>query len=98
MPRLVDVEKLLAKYQELCEGLACICCPFNGLDNRCGFESMILKEQIVDAKTVVRCKDCWHSSAIPEEMQNVGEWHCEYWCAEMHDEDYCSCGKARKDE
>lgn len=45
---------------------------------------------------VVRCKDCWYASVIPQEMQNVGEWHCEYWCAEMHENDFCSCGKERK--
>ena len=51
----------------------------------------------VDAVEVVRCRDCWYSSVIPEEMQNVGEWHCEYWCAEMHEDDFCSCGKRRED-
>lgn len=45
---------------------------------------------------IVQCKDCWYSSVIPEEMQNVGEWHCEYWCAEMHGNDFCSCGKEKK--
>ena len=50
----------------------------------------------VDAVEVVRCKDCWYSSVIPKEMQNVGEWHCEFWCAEMHGNDFCSCGKERR--
>ena len=49
----------------------------------------------IDLVPVVRCKDCWYSSVIPEEMQNVGEWHCEYWCAEMHGNDFCSCGKEK---
>lgn len=58
-----------------------------------------LKEQArADAVPVVRCKDCVYSSVIPKEMQNVGEWCCEFWCAEMHEDDYCSCGKRRKDE
>ena len=49
----------------------------------------------VDAVEVVRCKDCVDSEVIPKEMQNVGEWFCNYWCAEMHEDDYCSCGKRR---
>lgn len=44
---------------------------------------------------IVRCKDCVDSEVIPKEMQNVGEWFCNYWCAEMHEDDYCSCGKRR---
>jgi len=57
-------------------------------------------EAINNKVEVVRCKDCWYSSVIPEEMQSVGEWLCDYWCAEMHGDDYCSCGKdkRRKDE
>ena len=50
-----------------------------------------------DLVPVVRCKDCVYSSVIPKEMQNVGEWCCEFWYAEMHEDDYCSCGKRRKD-
>lgn len=52
----------------------------------------------VDAVEVVRCKDCWYSTVIPEEMQHVGEWLCDYWDAEMHEDEYCSCGKRRENE
>lgn len=50
----------------------------------------------IGLEEVVMCKDCWYSSVIPQEMQNVGEWHCEYWCAEMHGNDFCSCGKKKE--
>ena len=55
----------------------------------------------VDAVPVVRCKDCVYSCPFDEEelkdQLRVGEWHCEFWYAEMHEDDYCSCGKRRKD-
>lgn len=46
---------------------------------------------------IVRCKDCWNSLVIPKEMQNYAERYCEVWCAEMNDDDYCSCGKRREE-
>lgn len=52
----------------------------------------------IDAVEVVRCKDCLNSWVMPKEMQNVGEYRCEFWYAEMHGDDYCSCGKRREDE
>ena len=55
----------------------------------------------VDAVEVVRCKDCFYSWPFDEEElkepYRVGEWHCEFWYGEMHEDDYCSCGKRRKD-
>lgn len=55
----------------------------------------------VDAVEVVRCKDCVYSCPFDEEelkdLLRVGEWHCEFWYADMHEDDYCSCGKRRKD-
>lgn len=55
----------------------------------------------VDAVEVVKCKDCIYSYPFSEEaLKNplrVGEWHCEFWYAEMHEDDYCSCGKRRED-
>lgn len=61
-----------------------------------------LKEQArADAVEVVRCKDCIYSCPFDEEELKdplrVGEWHCEFWYAEMHDDDYCSCGERRED-
>lgn len=53
---------------------------------------------LLNAEEVVRCKDCWYSSVIPEEMQHVGEYLCDFWCAEMHEDDYCSCGKRREND
>ena len=39
---------------------------------------------------VVLCKDCRWSCPIPKEKQVLGEYHCEYWSAEMHEDDFCS--------
>ena len=47
---------------------------------------------------VVRCRDCVNSSVIPKEMRNCGERYCEVWCAEMNEDDYCSCGKRKENE
>lgn len=51
---------------------------------------------------IVRCKDCVSSRPFTEEEMKaeyrVGEWHCKFWYAEMHEDDYCSCGERRKDE
>ena len=56
----------------------------------------------VDAVEVVRCKDCKFSRPFTEEElkaeYRVGEWHCAFWYAEMHKDDYCSCGERREDE
>ena len=62
-----------------------------------------LSEQpTVDAVEVVRCKDCEYSCPFTEEElkypYRVGEWHCAFWEAEMHEDDYCSCGVRREDE
>ena len=60
------------------------------------------KPEAVDAVPVVRCKDCFYSWPFDEEElkepYRVGEWHCEFWYGEMHEDDYCSCGKRRPDE
>lgn len=54
-----------------------------------------------DLVPVVRCKDCVYSRPFDEEELKdplkVGEWRCEFWYAEMHEDDYCSCGKRRED-
>ncbi len=64
--------------------------------------SALAKRPTVDAVEVVRCKDCINSCPFTEEElkypYRVGEWHCEFWFAEMHGDDYCSCGKRRKNE
>lgn len=60
---------------------------------------LIKTEPTVDAVEVVRCKDCKFSRSFTEEElkaeYRVGEWHCAFWYAEMHEDDYCSCGKRR---
>ena len=56
-------------------------------------------EEVAD---LVRCKDCFYSWPFDEEeLKNpfrVGEWHCDFWYGEMHEDDYCSCGKRRPAE
>lgn len=54
--RLIDAEIVLNRYQEICNGTACMDCPFN--NEGCAFEKLILESALVDAEPVVKCKDC----------------------------------------
>ena len=60
----------------------------------------VATKAIMENVEVVRCKDCAYSCPFTEEElkspYRVGEWHCTFWYAEMHEDDYCSCGKRRK--
>ena len=66
------------------------------------FVQRLAKHGIIDAVEVVRCKDCKFSRPFTEEElkaeYRVGEWHCAFWYAEMHKDDYCSCGKRKENE
>ena len=78
MSRLIDADALLSHYQLICNGVACLDCPFN--DDGCKLEKMILESPIVDAGPVVhghwvecklgngkdgrKCSDCLHTQEI----------------------------------
>lgn len=68
----------------------------DGCNTRTALDMAIKALKAVD---IVRCKDCIYSCPFDEEelkdQLRVGEWHCEFWYAEMHEDDYCSCGKRR---
>lgn len=48
--RLIDAEIVLNKYQEICNGVACMDCPFN--KDGCAFEKLILESAVVDAEPI----------------------------------------------
>lgn len=97
MSRLIDAEALEEGKFHGTEDWTPIECASWQWGWNDAIDAIISNAPTVDAVEVVRCKDCRCSSVIPKEMQNVGELFCEYWCAEMHDDDYCSCGKRGED-
>ena len=50
MSRYTDIDLLLNKYQTICDGTACMDCPFN--DEGCRLEKMLLEAPTVDAVPV----------------------------------------------
>lgn len=80
---LIDRNAVLNRYQEICNGTACMDCPFN--KDGCALEKLILESAVVDAEPVVRCKDCYFCGEIDEDG-----WH---WCqctgAEMPKDGFC---------
>ena len=88
--RLIDAEALIQDIKDHK-------IPFNADINEA-----IVCAPTIDAVEVVRCKDCFYSWPFDEEElkepYRVGEWHCEFWYGEMHEDDYCSCGKRRPNE
>ena len=67
-----------------------------------GIQQVVDEQSPVDAVEVVYCKDCVYSYPFDEEKLKdplrVGEWRCVHWGSEMHEDDYCSCGKRRKND
>jgi len=54
MSRYTDIDLLLKKYQTICNGVACMDCPFN--DEGCRLEKMLLESPTVDAVPVAHGK------------------------------------------
>ena len=54
---LIDRNALLNRYQEICNGTACMDCPFN--KDGCAFEKLILESAVVDAKPIRHGKWYW---------------------------------------
>jgi len=65
MSRYTDIDLLLNKYQTICNGVACMDCPFN--DEGCRLEKMLLESPTVDA--VPKWIPC--SERMPEEDRYV---------------------------
>ena len=94
MNRYIDADKMYASYQEVCKGLPCMSCPFlNCEDNKCELESMILQQPIVDAVSVVRCKDCKWSVSLDGILGC--RWHGFY---ETGSDWFCADAERRDDE
>lgn len=89
--RLSDVDALKQTFCAECARTQC---------ENCSIDYHFNHAPTIDAVEVVRCKYCVYSYPFAEEelkaSLKVGEWRCEFWYAEMHADDYCSCGKRRE--
>ena len=61
--KLIDRNALINRYQEICNGIACMDCPFN--KDGCAFEKLILESAVVDAEPIRhgrwingKCSEC----------------------------------------
>ena len=62
--RLIDAEIVLNRYQEICNGTACMDCPFN--KEGCAVEKLILESAVVDAEPVRHGHwDIYYNDNIP---------------------------------
>lgn len=57
--KLIDKSAILYRYQNICNGIACLGCPF--YKDGCALEKLILDSAVVDAEPVVHCEDCKYS-------------------------------------
>ena len=90
---LIDRNALLNRYQEICNGTACMDCPFN--KDGCAFEKLILESAVVDAEPVRHGK--WmHKEYKMANGESVGYFVCsECGHATWNEKDnhYCfNCG------
>lgn len=79
---LIDRNTILNRYQEICNGTACMDCPFN--KDGCAVEKLILESAVVDAEPIrhgkwigkpiggysdVKCNACGNVF-----LENNGKW------------------------
>lgn len=87
---LIDRKVILNRYQEICNGTACMDCPFN--KDGCAVEKLILETAVVDAEPIRHGK--WIYTGFMEVKCN----NCGNVFHELEDINYCpNCG-AKMDE
>lgn len=95
---LIDRNAVLNRYQEICNGIACMDCPFN--KDGCAFEKLILDSAVVDAElvrhghwiftskpiaywgTTIKCSVCGYEGVVG----NIEEYHYCWHCGAKMDE------------
>lgn len=89
---LIDRKAILNRYQEICNGTACMDCPFN--KDGCAVEKLILESAVVDAEPIRHGHWEVHEAFGYKDMTcSVCGWLYEYYGGLEEEWNYCPhCG------